>query len=90
MSWNKGSPLWAGGNPPELKQVVAAGDTADTDIPVAGVVATSIIVGCVGFPDAGGAAVDNTADTSVTSSGNIQVTTDTTGQSLLVTYWDLT
>jgi len=65
-------------------QKVAAGDTAVTDIAIAGVglkdQITSVIMFAAGVPS------DVTSEASVTSAGNIQLsTTDSSGNTLLVT-----
>lgn len=68
-----------------LKQTVVAGAAADTDIAIAGIKVTDTILSVIEF--AAGVPTDRTSVASITSAGNIQLTVDTTGDSLLVSYY---
>lgn len=80
--------LW-GGRQPALTQALVAGAAANTNIPIAGISTRDQLISVIEVP-ASAAAVDRTAATSITSAGNIQVTAATTGNQLLVLYWDIT
>lgn len=68
-----------------MTQAVVAGTTATTDIAVTGITVADTIVGVIMF--AAGVPSDVTSEASVTSAGNIQLsTTNSTGNQLLVTY----
>ena len=72
-----------------LKSAVVAGDTAATDIPVTGILISDALAAVVRLNRDATAAniniVDVLSETSITSNGNIQLsTTNTTGDSLLV------
>jgi len=76
-----------------LKQAVVAGAAINTNIAITGIAVVDKIVGVTRLDrDATAANInisDVTSETSITSAGNIQLTTtDTTGDSLLVTYLD--
>lgn len=66
-----------------ITQTVVAGAAASTNIPVPGIGAGDTILSAVMFA----AGVPSMVPASVTSAGNIQSTTDTTGSQLLVTYF---
>ena len=74
-----------------LKSAVVTGDAVDTDIAVTGITMNDVLISVVAF-DADGASlavqvIDCTAQTSITSAGNIQLTTTATGAyRLLVIY----
>ena len=68
-----------------LKQVVVAGAGANTNIAIAGIKTTDVLIGVVEVP-ANAALVDRKAATSITGAGNIQCTASTAGNQLLVTY----
>lgn len=84
------------------KVAVVAGAAAVTNIPIAGILTGDALVGVVQFDlaaDTGSSAtgnkvqnvVDRTSEASITSNGNIQLsTTVTTGDVLLVIWTDLT
>jgi hypothetical protein len=68
-----------------LRQTTVAGDDVETDIPVAGIATADVLVSVINLAD--GTVV---ADAAITSAGNIQSAgTDTTGDRLLVTYFDV-
>ena len=74
-----------------LREQVVPGDTAATDIPLAGatVKGTTLVSVLEYDPDKGGAGVggfnDRTAEAAITSDGNLQLdTTDTSGHDLIV------
>lgn len=70
-----------------LKITVVAGTTAVTNIPVALIDSLDTFVSVIRFHS--GTPSDVTSQTSVTSTGNIQLaTTDTTGDVLLVVWFD--
>jgi len=76
-----------------LKVNVLAGAAVDTNIAVTGIATTDTILTCLQVePDDGTASTmltDRTAETTVTSAGNIQLgTTDTTGKQLLFVWYD--
>lgn len=62
--------------------VVVDGAAANTDIAVAGMVAASHIISCVQFA----AGVPSVVVAAVQADGKMQVTTDTTGDKLVVTF----
>jgi len=67
---------------------VVAGDAAATDIPVAGIKTTDTLQSVIEFKPATPAVIDRTSEASITSDGNIQLsTTDTTSSQLTVSYW---
>lgn len=68
-----------------IKQVVVDGAAANTNIAVAGIATADVIVSAIEFASG----VPTARVASVTSAGNIQVTTVTTGSKLLVTYFDV-
>jgi hypothetical protein len=79
--------------PVGLKMNVLVGTTATTNIAVTGIVTTDKIVSCVRVNrDATAANIDVadiTSEVSITSAGNIQLsTTNTTGDVLLLQWWD--
>lgn len=71
-----------------LKQVVVNGAGANADIAIAGIATADVLVGVIEVP-ANGALVDRTAVTTISSAGNIRVSQATTGNQLLVTYFDV-
>lgn len=78
-----------------LKTVVVAGANANTNIAIAGIVTSDTLQSVLRHVDPGAATtaavVDHTAQASITSNGNIQVTVATNtnaGDRLVVTYWD--
>ena len=71
-----------------LKQVVVAGAGANTNIAIAGIAVADKLVGVVEHPD-NGAVVDRTSTTTITTAGNIQCSVSTTGNKLVVTYFDV-
>jgi len=72
-----------------LKFALVAGDTATTDIAVTGIVTADTLLGCIEFDGTSGAPTDRTSEASITSDGNVQLTTtDTSGDFLLVCYHD--
>jgi hypothetical protein len=78
------SPAGAGARyAPEVKSAVVAGAAANTNIPVAGIKTRDQLI-LVTEHAAGAVPVDRTADTSITSAGNIQSTDITTGNTLVV------
>lgn len=74
----------------EAFQVARAdGNTSATDIAVAGIKTTAKILAVFEVTATTAALVDHTSEASVTSAGNIQLdTTDTTGDDLLVFYFN--
>lgn len=88
--------MW-GGRMPDLTTVVVAGAAANTNIAVAGISTRDQLVSVIELPGVGEAAgqvpVDRTAQTTITSAGNIQVsvaTNTSADRRLIVTYWDVT
>jgi hypothetical protein len=76
------------GGPSTLKTVVVDGAAADTNIPIAGIAVADEIQSVIHYDT--GVPADITAEVSITSAGNIQVdTTVTTGNKLVVTYYDV-
>ncbi len=75
-----------------LKFTVVAGAGADTNIAIAGIKTVDTLLFVLALdPDNGTPAdqvVDQTANTSITSDGNIQCTNDTTGYDVVVVYRD--
>lgn len=84
----------------DLKQIVqsiktnlVAGAAANTNIPIAGIAVEDTILSVIEFPGPGEAAgqvpVDRTAQTTITSAGNIQVSvaTNTSADRRLVVRW---
>jgi hypothetical protein len=76
-----------------FKVVALAGTTSATNIAVTGIATVDTILKCFQVePDNGTAATmltDRTSETSITSAGNIQLsTTNTTGKQLLLFYFD--
>lgn len=71
-----------------LTTVVVAGAGANTNIPIAGIATGDVLVSVIEVP-ASAALVDRKSATSITSAGNIQCTQATTGNQLLVTYFDI-
>lgn len=69
-----------------LRTEVVDGDSADTDIPVANITTRDTLESVIEF--AAGVPTDRTAACSITSDGNIQCTADTTGDKLVVRWWD--
>lgn len=85
-----------GGRMPDLSQVVVAGAGANTNIAIAGIKTSDQIVSVLRFLDPGvtttAAVVDHTAQASITSDGNLQVTVATNTNAndrLVVTYWSV-
>lgn len=71
----------------KLGQFPVAGDTATTNIPVTGILTTDTLISVIEVTVTTAALVDRTAEASITSDGNIQLsTTDTTSDFLLVTW----
>lgn len=71
----------------QAKTVPVAGAAANTNIAVAGIGLKDEITSVMEVDFAGSAINDRTSEASVTSAGNIQLsTTDTTGKTLLVAY----
>lgn len=66
-----------------LAQAVVAGAAANTNIPVTGIETEDTIVSAVMFT----AGVPSVVPATITSAGNIRSTSDTTGNTLLVTYF---
>ncbi|MDD5092789.1 MAG: hypothetical protein PHV74_00185 [Dehalococcoidia bacterium] len=76
-----------------LKVNVAAGTTANTNIPISGITTEDTLKSVLQVePDNGTSATmltDRTAEASITSNGNIRLsTTNTTGKQLLVIWYD--
>lgn len=71
-----------------LKQVVVNGAAANTNIAIAGIATVDKLIGVIEVP-ASAALVDRTSVASITSAGNIQLTQVTTGNQLIVTYFDV-
>lgn len=70
------------------KQVIVAGAGANTDIAVAGISTSDVLFSVIEVP-ASAALVDRTSVASITSAGNIQLTQATTGNQLIVEYFDV-
>ncbi len=70
-----------------FKTVPVAGAAADTNIAVAGAKVGDTVQAVMAIDFTGDTVTDETANASFTSDGNLQVTTDTTGKTLLVSYW---
>ena len=84
------------GRPAVLKEAVVNGAAANTDIAVAGIKPADIIVGVLEYAApavaTGKAVTDRTAQTSITSAGNIQVTAATNANAdnvLVVKYYSV-
>jgi len=80
--------------PVGAKYAVVAGADVDTNIAVTGIATTDKIIYCVRLNrDATAANInvsDVTSEVSITSDGNIQLdTTDTTGDTLMLHWWDV-
>ena len=83
-----------------LKQIVVTGDAAaSTDLTATGVRVGDMIVSALGYeaPLITGASpakpltvVDHTANTNITAKDTIQISTATTDETIILTYWDLT
>ena len=93
-SLKKFASRFAGGKPVSWGNAVVPGANANTNIAVAGIKPGDVIVNCVelaGPGEAAGqaAATDRTAQTSITSTGNIQVTvaTNTSADRRLLVQW---
>lgn len=69
-----------------LKVSVATGAGASTNIAVAGIVTTDTLISVIEVPAATTTLVDRTSTTTITSSGNIQCSASTSGNQVLV-YW---
>lgn len=89
---------FAGGRPPDLCIVAVNGAAANTDISVSGVVGgvsrpinvNDQLASVLQIADAAPViARDVTAQATITSSGHLRVSVDTTGQQLLVYYWSV-
>lgn len=78
----------AGGRPAITRQSLVAGAGANTNIAIAGIKTTDLLVSVIEVP-ASTPLVDRSATTSITSDGNIQCTAATTGNQLLVTWLQL-
>lgn len=71
-----------------LTVTVAPGALPVTNIPITGINVTDTLLSVIASP-ATGIPVDRTAQVTITSAGNIQLsTTDTTGQALTVMWFD--
>lgn len=68
----------------ELKMASVAGAAANTNIPVTGLKKTDLLVGVLDNSFA-----DHSAAASITSAGNIQITTSTASSQLLVFWWSV-
>lgn len=75
------------GKPRELKFTVASGAGANTDIAISGIKRNSLLVSVIEVPASTTTLVDRTATTSVTSDGNIQCTSSTSGNQVLVVWY---
>ena len=67
---------------------VVAGDSAETDIPITGIKTTDVLMSVIEIAATTIVPTDRTATSAITSAGNIQCTDDTTGDVLLVYWWD--
>jgi hypothetical protein len=72
-----------------LKQAVVSGAAANTNIAITGISTADKLVGVIEVPAATTTLVDRTSVASITSAGNIQLTQSTSGNQLLVTYFDV-
>lgn len=78
---------FASGFAPNLKTAKANGVGANTNIAVSGISLDDVLVTVLAVDFTGGDITDRTAACSITSAGNIQCTAATTGEKLLITYW---
>lgn len=67
-----------------LKQVIVTGAGVSTNIAVTGIATADVIVSVLNLTD-----LDTPAGVTIHSAGNIRSTSDTTGDKLLVTYFDV-
>lgn len=86
--YDKLTARFGGGNPPDLASATVAGAAADTDITVTGLSADDIIVSVLAFDFTGGTVTDRTATTEVTAADTVQSSDDTTGETLVIQYWE--
>jgi hypothetical protein len=81
------------GRPALLKEVVATGAGAATNIAVAGIKPGDVLVSCIEYSASGAVAVqDRTPQTTITSAGNIQVSVATNAAAdnrLVVKYYSV-
>lgn len=81
------SPANASGRPYLGKVSVGTGAGANTNIAVTGIRrGTDVLDAVVFYPKEGGAQLDKTSKSSITSDGNVQVT-ETTAEGKVVVYW---
>ena len=70
-----------------IKFNAAAGAATDTNIAVSGIAVEDTLVGVLEIDIAGDAVADRLSESSITSAGNIQLTTTTTTGSFLLIIW---
>jgi hypothetical protein len=77
------------GRPAELSVAVVTGAAANTNIPITGIKTRDLLVSVLEVPAATTTLVDRTAAASITSDGNLQVTSTTAGNQVLVFYYSV-
>jgi hypothetical protein len=74
---------------PYIRAEIAAGGSADTNMAIAGIATSDLLICVASIHSTTGAWTDRTANSSITSAGNVQCDESTTGEYIFVVWMDL-